>query len=601
MAEDYRRWEKRIRRLRPGGLYRYRFIFVAFAALACLGFAWLLRPAGIQTPLGFTRFSSEQEFRDYMAGASWMEPYLPQISRAPSILRSYSEGMAAYGGAPTPMPPERISVTNVQVSGIDEPDIVKTDGMNIYFSPPLAFYLWWIQVSEGGSESEFGYIPEWKFPSYRTIVVRAFPPQDLSVRSQIEKTGDMLLVENILVVFSYDEITGYDVSDPDLPKEMWNIKLGGSLAAARLHDGRIYLVVQSYVSTKTEFPIVPLEENGENLSVWATEIYRPIKPAPFDTVYTAVVLDPFQGRAIKSLSFVGQFSTSIVYMSPSALYVTYTYYSSQPEAFYDFVRGDNSAETMRELQRTGIVKIRLDDFTIAAQGEVPGYPLNQFSLDEFGGYLRVATTVEPLLFESVSANDIYVLDGNLRVVGSIENLGLSERIYAVRFIADKGYVVTFRETDPFYVLDLSDPMNPKLSGELKIPGYSSYLHPITENLILGIGMENWQVKISLFDVSDPSQPEEIARQILDEPWSDVLETHHAFLLDPDRKVFFLPAGRTGYVFSYENGSIAQVLKTEATGVRRAVYLDNFLYLIGDGGVKVFDESTWESVNEVEFS
>ena len=119
-------------------------------------------------------------------------------------------------------------------------------------------------------------------------------------------------------------------------------------------------------------------------------------------------------------------------------------------------------------------------------------------------------------------------------------MGLTERVYSARFIQDKGYVVTFRQTDPFYVLDLSDPASPKLAGELKIPGYSSYLHPITKDKIIGIGKEGQNVKVSLFDASDPANPQEVSKYTLSEYWSDILNTHHAFLMDEKHGVFFLP-------------------------------------------------------------
>jgi inhibitor of cysteine peptidase len=160
-------------------------------------------------------------------------------------------------------------------------------------------------------------------------------------------------------------------------------------------------------------------------------------------------------------------------------------------------------EMRRELVKTGIVKIEVENFVVSATGNIPGMPLNQFSLDEHNNYLRIATTVG---MSGKTENDVYVLDRDLKIVGSVKGLGMEERIYSVRFIGDRGYIVTFRETDPFYVLDLSDPKNPQVKGELKIPGYSSYLHPIEEHLILGVGKEGWKVKISLFDVSSATEP-----------------------------------------------------------------------------------------------
>jgi uncharacterized secreted protein with C-terminal beta-propeller domain len=244
----------------------------------------------------------------------------------------------------------------------------------------------------------------------------------------------------------------------------------------------------------------------------------------------------------------------------------------------------------REFERTQIVKVSLDLKPVAT-GDIPGRLLNQFSMDEYNGYLRVATTVR-------DTNDLYVLDERLKIAGKIEDYGENERIYAVRFIGDKGYIVTFKQTDPLFVVDLSNPQNPEIKGELKIPGFSSYLHPISEDLILGIGKEGANVKVSLFDVSDPSDPKEVDKYILKEYWSDVLNTHHAFLLDSKHEVFFLPGGSGGYIFSYTNG--LELEKAVDMPTVRALYIDDFMYIIGEK-IVVFDENTWEVVTEFDLT
>jgi inhibitor of cysteine peptidase len=639
-AEKYRKWESYVRRAHARGPLKYaKFITLAAVLAISLGLIWF-RPAEVPRLKELTRFASEEEFRDYLSNSSWMTSYplYMGLYRLPE-----ASGMAGIAiPQPAPAPPSRISETTVQVAGIDEPDIVKTDGIHIYFSPNSRFWVFPEMVD--GNIRPFS--PE-------VWVIRAFPPSELLLRTKITKSGEMLLVDNILVIFSTGEICGYDVSNPESPEEIWTIQLTEALVSARLHEGYIYFVTQSYVSSTAPLPLVPMRVKGENFVVGATEIYHPIDLVPVDAVYTAVVLDPRSGEIKKSLSFVGFSGTSVVYMSKGALYITYTYYPSPVRVYYDFLKEkcgdlipaedmarinkimgydisdrakllelqtilssrmgeiqertkDYFAERKRELELTGIVKIGLDEFEIEAQGEVPGAPLNQFSLDEHEGYLRIATTIEPPLWmfglgSAESANDVYVLDGSLKIVGSMKDLGKTERIYSVRFINDKGYVVTFRETDPFYVLDLSDPKEPKLSGELKIPGYSSYLHPISEDLILGIGKEGDKVKISLFDVSSPSQPGEVDKYLLDESWSDVLQTHHAFLLDREHEVFFLPAGQRGYVFSYAGEKIEVVMRTEVAGARRAVYIEDFLYVLATKSVTVFDERTWEKVNEIEIT
>ncbi|MHC1579539.1 MAG: beta-propeller domain-containing protein [Candidatus Alkanophagales archaeon] len=540
-------------------------------------------------------------------------------------------------GTPPPKGAEpsrsRVSATTVQVKGIDEPDIVKTDGRRIY-------------LSSGAS----------------TRIIRAFPPSDLLVEAELAEGGELLLEDGMLVVLAGDKICGFDVSRPGAAEERWEVELNGTLAAARLHNGKIYVVVRNWLDGEKPAPICPLATHGvatssdeKPLVVPASEIYHPVEIVPVDVVFTAVVLDPESGEVEGSVSFVGSSSMSVVYMSENALYITYTHPQPLVRACAKFLEeacggilpenvsekledvmsmieaGDAAslreldisdlevedeiggrakeyfAERMRNLEMTGIVKIELEDFEIVAHGKVPGRPLNQFSLDEHGGYLRIATTVggwwgvtpRAWGWSWETANNVYVLDAELDVVGSLEGLGVSERIYAVRFLGDKGYVVTFRETDPLFVIDLSDPAAPRLCGELKVTGYSSYLHPITEDLILGIGKEGWKVKVSLFDVSSPERPEELDRSVLDEYWTDVLATHHAFMLDEKHRIFLLPCGDGGYVFSYDGG-LGLVKRVNVEGVRRALYIDDYLYVIADTKLVVLDERTWERVGEIEF-
>ncbi|MCS7131812.1 MAG: beta-propeller domain-containing protein [Hadesarchaea archaeon] len=644
-AEKYRKWESYVRKVHARGPRKYGKILALSLALAIsLSLIWTLGPEEGARPKKLTKFTSEEEFRNYLSNVGWMGIGLYYIGAyRPKVLEDFPVG-PTLGPAPAPT---RVSGTTVQVAGIDEPDIVKTDGIHIYFSPNSEIWTYTIGIDENVEVKPF-------LPSQPAVrVIKAFPPSELSLKARIEKSGEMLLIDNILVIFSTGEICGYDISNPESPEEVWTIQLTEALVSARLYEGYIYFVTQSYVDSTTPMPLIPMRVKRENFVIKVTDIHHPVDLVPVDAVYTAVILDPKQGEIKKSVSFVGFSGTSVVYMSKGALYITYTYYPSPVRAYYDFIKErcgdlisaedmaridkimgydisdrakllelqiilnpkmseiqerakDYFAEKKREFELTGIVKIGLERFEIEAHGEVPGAPLNQFSLDEHEGYLRIATTVEPTLWmfglgSAESANDVYVLDENLKLVGSVRDLGKTERIYSVRFIGDKGYVVTFRETDPFYVLDLSDPKEPKLSGELKIPGYSSYLHPISDDLILGIGKEGDKVKISLFDVSSPSQPLEIDKHLLDEFWSDVLETHHAFLLDREHEVFFLPAGQWGYVFSYAGNEIKAVMKADVAGTRRAVYIEDFLYVLAAKGVIVFDEKTWEKINEIEIT
>lgn len=579
-----------------------------------------------------TTFSSEEDFKDYLeesaASYQYYGMFAPTFGAAVSQRAMVEEAMVV--GAEAAVIPERVSVTTVQVKGIDEPDLVKTDGLRIYFS------------------------------SDETRAIKAFPPTNLSILSEIDKTGDLFLYENNLIVLSsgyYGSsgyIYGYDISNSSSPTQKFKIDLNGTIVGARLYNDKIYLVMKDRIDYYRPCPIRPVTINGRTISIACAEIYHPVRPIPTDVTYTVFIMNPETGDMEDSVSFVGLEGSSIVYMSENAIYVTYSYYEDffkiyarfikekctdiipshvidrinkidtydisstskftelmlALQEYYDSLSDDEKmrvenelrnrmekyqTEMMREFEKTGIVKISLTELDILAASNVPGRPLNQFSLDEYNNYLRIAITVGTW---GETENDIYVLDGNLNLAGSIVGIGLTERIYSVRFIGDKGYVVTFKQVDPFFVLDLSNPTNPEVKGELKIPGYSSYLHPIEENLILGIGKEGSYVKVSLFDVSNPADPKETDKYTLQEYWSDILNTHHAFLLDKKHEIFFLPGSKGGYIFSY-TPSLSLVKTISAFDAKRAIYIEDYLYLIAEFKIVVLDENTWEQVSEIE--
>lgn len=186
-----------------------------------------------------------------------------------------------------------------------------------------------------------------------------------------------------------------------------------------------------------------------------------------------------------------------------------------------------------------------------AGGSVPGWLLNQYSLSEYDGVLRAATTTgHPWAPTATSTSTVYALrpvGGELKIVGQVGGLGKNERIYAVRFLGPVGYLVTFRRTDPLYAIDLADPEHPRVAGELKIPGYSAYLHPLGDGKLIGVGQaadDNGRVQgtqVSVFDVSDLSKPERIANyKIGEHAYSDAEYDPHAFLYWPDRKLLVVP-------------------------------------------------------------
>jgi len=612
----------------------------------------------------FKKFTSEEDFKQYLASSDEQSSYRGSFGVSSSA-KEMSLDIAVPGASlDSAVAPERVSETNVQVMGIDEPDIVKTNGTDIFVSGENRYYLKepliapivnGIRAPEDSSNSK-----------NLTNIIKAFPPKELKEVGGIEEGGNLLLSGDNLVVFSQNKILGFDVSNTTSPKKEWTISLEDNTqySQARLYNGKIYLVTSRYVDRYNPCPIRPFTVGGEKLEISCMDIYHPSVVAPVNVTYNVSTINPKTGSMDLGVSFVGSYD-STVYMSKGGLYVAYPYSVGSADFLVEFfmenedlfssevmarlkklqgyeisdsaklveigliieelmqtmssdeqLRVENDFENRmdsyaklhkRDLEKTDIVKIDLSNFDIKNIGTVPGRLLNQFSLDEYDNNLRVAVTVggsNSLSWrygiDIEDVNDVYILNQNMKTIGSIIDLGVDERIYSARFIGERGYLVTFKQTDPFFVLDLSNPTKPKVTGELKIPGFSSYLHPISENIILGVGKEGSKVKLSLFDVSDPTSPKEVSKNILDEYWSEVQNTHHAFLQDSKHGIFFMPGEKGGYIFSYKNNNLKMVKAVSGLRARRAVYLDDYFYIIGDNEIIVLDESDWSRVNSLDF-
>lgn len=299
-----------------------------------------------------------------------------------------------------------------------------------------------------------------------------------------------------------------------------------------------------------------------------------------------------------------------------------------------------------------------DEVEVEAQGEVKGKILNQFSMDEHEEYFRVATTTGQVsrTGESTSKNHLYTLTReNLELKGEIEDIAPTEEIYSARFLGDRAYLVTFRKVDPFYVIDLSDQENPEILGSLKIPGYSDYLHPYDEDHIIGIGKEtvasekgdfSWYqgVKIAIFDVTDVSNPKEVAKYEIGDRGTEspVLDNHRALLFDKQKDLMVMPVrvaevnesdyagepplnahGETVYqgahIFDITNdnielrGKITHMPSNETIeksgyhyfnspyAIKRSLYIENNLYTVSKNLIKANDLNSLEHLNQVQIN
>ncbi|MEX2393378.1 MAG: beta-propeller domain-containing protein, partial [Actinomycetota bacterium] len=385
-----------------------------------------------------------------------------------------------------------------------------------------------------------------------------------------------------------------DVSDPSDMDVTDIVRLEGNYASARLIDGIARIVLNTtQTGPELEQPTEPtvesqrqtLEKNKEiiedaDIKPWLPRFkvtdakgtkrsegplatcattYHPKQFSGFGNV-SVVTIDPANPDPRNSASVLG--SAGIVYASTDNLYVaTQRWPEVQPFVIDDGAEPIAAPAPVPSSPKTSIHRFDIFDpkqAVYAASGEIDGTVLNQWSLSEHDGHLRVATTLDDFSGdpEATSTNGVIVLDAaapKLDVVGEIGGLGKNERIYGVRFIGDLGYVVTFRQIDPLHVIDFSDPEDPELLGELKIPGYSAYLHPIGDTLLLGIGQDvavggpeegrPLGVQMSLFDVADPREPTRIDQASVGgkNSYTPIEHDHHAFLWWEATSLAMVPA------------------------------------------------------------
>jgi inhibitor of cysteine peptidase len=544
----------------------------------------------VSTPL--KKFSSYNELKNFVKTS--VQDYSQYLwERAPSgaLLgaRTASSDVQTYNV------PE-YSTTNIQVEGVDEADIVKTDGEYIY-------------VVSGNN----------------VAILKAYPAENAKVLSKIELDGSLkgvFINEDRLVVFedlNYYKISikVYDISDRTSPSLKRNETRDGYYLNSRMIGDYVYVVInQQLYNQENEVTLPKIYSNNEIKEISATEIYYVDAPSysyALTTVVAVNVQNDHQEPTDKPF-LLG--ATSNMYVSLNNIYIISQRY-----------------------ERTLIYRMSIEDDQIeaAANGEVPGYVLNQFSMDEHEGYFRIATTtghIAKSFDEASSKNHIYVLDMDLDIVGRLEDLAPGEKIYSARFMGDRCYLVTFRKVDPLFVIDLKDPYAPEVLGQLKITGYSDYLHPYDENHVIGVGKEtiaaeqgdfSWYqgVKISLFDVSDVENPVEIDKYEIGDRGTDsvVLRDHKAFLFDKSRNLLVMPVSvvesgkgfvwQGAYVFdiSLDEGLVlkGRITHAEDTSsypsylyqMKRSLYIDNVLYTISDKKIKMNSLEDLEQINEIE--
>ena len=543
---------------------------------------------------GITTFPSLQELETYIGNTStgassyaggpldsqfFGEPApIPEPATAPSTGSSSQSAPSTASSSSS----NSYSTTNVQVAGVGESDTAVTDGQYLYTvsTTQNTGYYYGSFTSEAsnnvfiinadpqnpqviskidlGNNTE----PAGLFLSQddtKLVVLGStyqayyYPPEPLGAASGAVALPMIPVYQADVSTFIYV----YDITNKADPVLTRNFTVSGSYFDSRMIGNYVYAVVSQPATVYNDNVTLPIIYNGDTANVIPpTAIYYSNMVVPsyytFTSFFGINVLDDSEQPTNLTVMMGG---ASSMYVSQSNIYITYPTWTSSG----DF---------------TSIYQVGVDgaQLTFEAQGIVPGYTINQYSMDEYNGYFRIATNWYQ---GTTQSNNIYVLDSNLTIVGKLEGIAPGEDLYAVRFMEDRAYVVTFHNTDPFFVIDLSNPQAPAVAGQLDIPGYSSYLQPYDADHVIGIGdvttfvggVEYNNLKLSLFDVSDINNPVEIANYTVPGNYSTsiALNDPHAFLFSLQNQLLVIPVSITNYGQTYVEPNTSPAETPPASG------------------------------------
>ena len=514
----------------------------------------------------------------------------------------YSEEKAAADQAVTH------SDTNVRTEGVGEGDIVKTDGKYLYIMSMDQVQILNIEseeMKEVGTISmdQTDYLIEIYLKDDKLVCVYA-------------RTTDKTDSQGVIRSVPYTVAETFDVSDPANPKSLGEMSQSGSFHTMRVSGDYMYLLSTFYADvTGLQDDISSYVPEVQGKLIESNYILLPQQEK--GRVYTVVtsfsLKDPT--KQTDHLAFFGDGSQC--YVSQNNIYVYDTIYDAKV-----------SRVTQTEIRKVSYKDGKLDG---TGHAVIDGVINDSFSIDEYDGFLRVVTTirenddtsggVNPLLrIDSASdassevedsSNALYILDQDLKEIGKLENLAEGEKVYSARFMGDTCYFVTYKQVDPLFSVDLSDPKKPRVLGELKIPGFSDYLHPYGEGLLLGIGMDVEEdgatvngVKLSMFDISDPKNVEEVHKTVLEECYStDVSYNYRAAFVDVEKNLIGFPGYKEQqeyYIYSYDKEKgFTCVFEKKLSGYSevRGLYAGDRFYLVTEATVESYRLDNFEKVDD----
>lgn len=531
------------------------------------------------------------------------------------------------------------SDTNTRTENVSEADIVKTDGEYIYCL-----------------NNKVGYSAE-EYWNLTITIVKADGENSekvsvIPVKEQLDKVArwelpidygnyEMMLYDDKLVVVcsneSYTVILFYDTTDKSAVRHENTLYIQGEYDSCRMVDGYLYVFADRYIEDNVneygEYIGISMERTIKNIipcssqgDVPEEDVYIS-KCEDFNMYHMIGTVDMNNTADFMQVKAVLGSNSGTVYVSANNIY----YVSRVYEGYEDCKVG----EEIQCSDKSELIKLSYKDGLVEAAGRtvIDGEAGDEFAIDEYNGYLRMAVTVQrwngicaernveyfngsewiddkrKVIELSYMTNDqmsaLYVLDEDLNVVGSIPNLKEDESVYGVRFDGAIAYVVTYRQMDPLFTIDLSDPTNPTVLGALKIPGFSTYLHKWDDNKLIGIGYDDdWQVKISTFDITDKTDVKETDVCYVDSYGTDALYNHKAlFISSKNNLVGFMDNGGYYRIFSYVDGVLTEVIETEIEDYIgndvRGLYIGEYIYIAAENnGVYVYRMNDYEMLTVV---
>ena len=513
------------------------------------------------------------------------------------------------------------SQTNAQVQGVDEGDIVKTDGTYIYIAQSTQVS---IVRAEGAAMEHVSTVK----PENNAEVIELYVSGDrmVLVTSRYEERNNSVTDQPSARIWKPGrQFTGcavYDITDRANPERVRLFEVEGQFLSTRLTGDTFCFAANRYVY---DLVFDDLQEDDLLPLCRDTTVSPDARPLPVEEISyfpgsnepSYLLLGAFDITGdtpcdIQSFLGAGQY----FYMNQQSVYI------ANPEW-----NNDGNASALYRFSIDGV------DIRFEGSGRVAGQPINQYCMDEYNGYFRIATT------DWGKGSYVTVFDGTLNQVGQTPPLAPDESIQSMRFMGDEGYMVTFRQTDPLFSLDLSDPANPRVTGELKIPGFSSYMHPVGNGLMVGFGRHTLEtfvrnddgtetatgvmdagMKISLFDVSDPINPLEIDKILLgDGSWSEATDNPRAMMVDASRGLFGFPVELSGWnprtqeaATGHWSGamligvegrklSIRAELKDggDSWMARRLCYIDQTLYLCRQDAISAYSYENFGKLSAID--